>query len=70
MLDVTVLATAIAEAIDMGKTVVIPMIGIEAGMTTKEGTIQKEPPEDDTSVFNSISHCDHCYLSRLSNMQL
>ena len=51
ILDVTVLATAIAEAIDMVKTVVIPMIGIEAGMTTKEGTIQKEPPEDDTFVL-------------------
>ena len=51
MVDVTVLTTAIPEAIDMVKTVVISVIGIEAGMTTKEGTIQKEPPEDDTSVF-------------------
>ena len=56
MVDVTVLTTAIPEAIDMVKTVVISVIGIEAGMTTKEGTIQKEPPEDDTSVFNIISH--------------
>ena len=56
MVDVTVLTTAIPEAIDMVKTVVISVIGIEAGMTTKEGTIQKEPPEDDTSVSNSSSH--------------
>lgn len=56
MLDVTVLATAIPEAINTVKTVVIPMIGIEAGMATKEGTIPKEPPEDDTHIFNSISH--------------